>query len=72
MEQMAMKELRRIIPAITVGAMITMALLLPACSSASSQSTCSPCQQPLAEPGYPWPGTETVTRIEFEQGPLQR
>jgi hypothetical protein len=48
------------------------ACLLPACGSTSSTSSSTPCEHLLAEPGYPWSGTQTVTRIEFEQGPLQR
>ncbi|MCC6427228.1 MAG: hypothetical protein IT435_10460 [Phycisphaerales bacterium] len=29
-------------------------------------------EHPLAEPGYPWPGTENTTHKEAQEGPLQR
>ncbi|GMV26575.1 MAG: hypothetical protein AMXMBFR58_26060 [Phycisphaerae bacterium] len=29
-------------------------------------------EHPLAEPGYPWPGTETAVTKESQEGPLQR
>ncbi|HLO41601.1 MAG TPA: hypothetical protein VK176_11310 [Phycisphaerales bacterium] len=56
---------------IAAGALVCTCLGMTACSASSNAAGCSPCGHPLAEPGYPWPGTETVTRIECQHGPLQ-
>ncbi len=37
-----------------------------------SQTTLTDPIHPLAEPGYPWPGTEDVVRKEAREGPLEQ
>ncbi len=46
--------------------------LLIASAGACSQDRASEQPGPLAEPGYPWPGTEDVVRKEPREGPLQQ